>query len=126
MVLPMIGIQWWYSTSIGKTEGGRRLMQRQGQRPPMPGVVQRNLGEAAAMARDIASGKYGKAARTTQNRVYWMAGLWVLANFVAFGLLLWADEVNRYGKPPLYEGKNQYQDKGLAPTPGPARHGGTK
>jgi hypothetical protein len=126
MVLPMIGIQWWYSTTIRKTEGGRRLMQRQRERPPRPGEVHRNLSEAAAMARDIASGKYGKAARTTQNRVYWMAGLWFLANIVVLSLLLWADEVNRYGKSPLYEGKNQYQDKGLAPTPGSALHGDTK
>ena len=103
MALPMVGLAWWYHAAIRKTEGV----------------------EAAAMARDIASGKYGKAG-TIQNRVYWMAGLWVLANFVVLSLLLWADEVNRYGKPPLYEGKNQYQDKGRAPTPGPARHGDTK
>jgi hypothetical protein len=49
------------------------------------------------MARDIARGRYGSAAASTQKRVYWFFGLWVLANVLAFGLLFWADEVNRAG-----------------------------
>jgi hypothetical protein len=60
--------------------------------------AQRDLPEASEMAKDIAAGRYGDVARAMQNRVYWFFGLWVLANAIAFGLLLWADEVNR---PPL-------------------------
>lgn len=101
MVLPMAGLSWWYHGNIGKSEGGRRLMERQARTPPIPrgtlGQAQRNLGEAAGMARDIASGTYGERAHKMQNRVYWIAGLWVLANVLAFGILIWADEVNRSG-----------------------------
>jgi hypothetical protein len=98
MVLPMAGLAWWYHANIRKTEGGRRLVQRHAQSPPWPHdpeQAQHNLGEAAAMARDVASGKYGETARTIQNRTYWIVGLWLLANALAFGLLFWADEANQ-------------------------------
>jgi hypothetical protein len=47
------------------------------------------------LAADIASGKYGDATRMMQNRVYWFIGLWLLAKVTGFGILFWADEVNR-------------------------------
>lgn len=99
MILPMVALTWWYHTRIGNTPGGKALMKRQNEvgapivRNPM--LAQKNLVEAARMARDIADGKYGAEARSMQNLVYWLVGLWVVVLFVYFGLLLWADEVNR-------------------------------
>lgn len=96
LVLPMLAIAVWYRRDIGTTAGGRELMQRQaGARPGGPGQAGGNLAEAARMARDIAAGRYGGSARRTQNRVYWLSGLWALANALAFGLYIWADAVNR-------------------------------
>ena len=92
LVLPMIALSYWYHSRIKRTEGGQELMMRQARTPPYaPG----SLSKAFGMARDIASGKYGNTARTMQNRVYWFVGLWVIANIIGFGILLWADEVNR-------------------------------
>jgi hypothetical protein len=99
MILPMVGLAWWYHTNIGKTPGGRALMKRQNAvgapivRSPM--LAQKNLAEAAKMARDLADGKYGDGARTMQTKVYWISGLWAVALCLYFGLLIWADEVNR-------------------------------
>lgn len=99
MVLPMAALAWWYHAHIGRSEGGRRLMRRQARTPPYPrgglGLAQRNLWEAWSMGRDVASGRYGGQARRLQARVYWVVGLWLLANALAFGILIWADEVNR-------------------------------
>lgn len=88
MVLPMAALSWWYHTNIRKTPGGRALMQRQKAAP-------RHLASGVQMAREISRGKYGDAAKQMQTRVYWIVGLWVAALIVVFGLLLWADEVNR-------------------------------
>jgi hypothetical protein len=92
LVLPMIALTYWYHSSIKRTEGGRKLMMRQAEAPPYAGG---SLSEAFSMARDIAAGKYGNTAKMMQNRVYWFIGLWLLANIIGFGILLWADEVNR-------------------------------
>lgn len=88
MVLPMAVLSWWYHTNIRKTPGGRSLMQRQNAAP-------RHLASGVQMAQDISRGKYGAAAKQMQERVYWIVGLWVVALFVVFGVLIWADEVNR-------------------------------
>jgi hypothetical protein len=47
------------------------------------------------MARDIEAGRYGARAKAMQHAVYWLCGFWVVAVAIAFGLLLYADEVNR-------------------------------
>lgn len=88
MVLPMAALSWWYHTNIRKMPGGRALMQRQNAAP-------RHLASGVQMASEISRGKYGDAAKQMQTRVYWIVGLWVVALIVVFGLLLWADEVNR-------------------------------
>ena len=89
MVLPMALLSYWYHSKIKNTEGGRKLMKREAL------TTTRNFAEAARMAGDIARGKYGDKAQGMQIRVYWLAGVWLVANITAFGILLWADEVNR-------------------------------
>lgn len=86
MVLPMVAMSAWYHVVIRRTEGGRALMKRNSQ----AGIV-----EAGGMARDIATGKYGAEVKTIQGRTYVIVAVWLLANALAFGVLAWADEVNR-------------------------------
>ena len=99
MVLPMIALGYWYHSRINSTPGGRRLMKRQARSAPRPrgslDQAARNLSDAESMSRDIEAGRYGLGARQMQRRVYWIVGIWVLANVLAFGILLWADEVHR-------------------------------
>jgi len=89
--VPMIALSRWYHTNIVKTSGGRKLMEQQRFTPAHSG----NLGQGMRMARDIRRGKYGSAARSMQNRTYWIVAVWVAALAVYFGLLIWADEMNR-------------------------------
>ena len=89
MVLPMIALSWWYHRNIKRTPGGRALMAEQ------RAVGSRNLAGGSRMMSDVARGKYGETARHMQNRVYWVCGIWVLVLVVYFGLVLWADDVNR-------------------------------
>lgn len=99
MVLPMIAIAIWYHGNIAGSEGGRELMQRQNAKPVKtrgsPNDAVRNVEEGVSMARDIESGRYGQHAKTMQHKVYRYVGLWLLANAVAFGLLIWAVNVTR-------------------------------
>lgn len=90
LVLPMAGLAWWYHRGIRKTEGGRRLMTRHEQ-------ARGDVTEAIAMFRDVRSGRYGHAVCALHARVYGFVGLWLVGNALAFGLLLWADAVNRAG-----------------------------
>lgn len=99
MLAPIAVLTLWYHSNIGNTEGGRRLMERQNQSRinPRGGLndASRSARDAASMAGDIEEGAYGTEARSMQRKVYWAAGLWALANIAAFGLIIWADEVNR-------------------------------
>lgn len=99
MVAPMVLLTIWYNLNIGKTEGGRRLMERQNRsriepRGSLSGAAH-SVREASSMAGSIEKGDYGTQARSMQHKVYWAAGLWALANIVAFGLIIWADAINR-------------------------------
>ncbi len=95
LCLPMAAMSWWYHANIRKTAGGRALMDRQN----ATGAYAKDLAQGWAMARDIADGRYGPAARNLQNKVYLFIGLWIIALILYFGLLLWADEVNRVVTP---------------------------
>lgn len=99
MILPMVGLSVWYHTNIHADGGGRKLMRRQNRSMPRKrrdlGSIPGSLKEAGRMARDINKGRYGDQARKMQVTVYWVVGVWLFANIVAFGILLWADEVNR-------------------------------
>jgi len=99
MVLPMLVMAIWYHTNIHNSPGGRELMRRQnGSRLRTRGslgMVPAQLTEAFSIGRDIAAGRYGQRARKMQNTVYWIVGAWVVAQGIYFGLLIWADEVNR-------------------------------
>ncbi len=92
MILPAIVASIWYHTNIGKTPGGRQLMQRHN-------ANRKDLSVARDMARDISAGRYGTKARTMQNIIYRGLAVWVAANVVVFGILIWADEINR----PIHE-----------------------
>lgn len=89
MVLPMAVLSWWYHSNIKRTPGGQALMAEH------RSVGSRNVAGGRRMMRDVARGKYGGMARHMQNRVAWVCGIWVLVLVVYFGLVLWADEVNR-------------------------------
>ena len=54
-----------------------------------------DLGEGWSMARDIEAGRYGEEVKSLQRVAYWFTAVWVLAAAVSFGVLIWADEVNR-------------------------------
>lgn len=91
MCLPMLLLSWWYHSNIRKTAGGRALMDRQN----ATGAYAKDLAQGWWMARDIADGRYGPQARRLQNKAYVFIGLWLVVLFFYFGLLIWADEVNR-------------------------------
>jgi hypothetical protein len=97
MVLPMIALAWWYHANIDRTEGGRALMRRQREAGVSrhPADAGRMLSEAWTMGADIEAGRYGGHSRRMQNRVYVVTGLWLVALAVMFGILIWADAVNR-------------------------------
>jgi hypothetical protein len=100
MILPMIGLAWWYHSRIRNTAGGRALMGAQ-QRHGVSmhrndrGAAIGNLRNAVGMAKGISAGRYGGAVRRMQNLTYLIIGIWVVVLIVAFGILVWADEVNR-------------------------------
>jgi hypothetical protein len=99
MILPMIALTWWYHSRIGETAGGRELMGEQERvgvslnRDPADALG--SAQGAVRMAKDIAEGRYGAEVRRMQNLTYLFVGIWLLATFVAFGIMIWADEVNR-------------------------------
>ncbi|HEX2888585.1 hypothetical protein [Vineibacter terrae] len=97
LVLPVIAITWWYHANIRKTRGGRDLMRRQNDVGVSrhPADAGRMLREAFDMGRDIEADTYGGHARQMQHLVYVMMGLWLVVVGAMFGVLIWADEVNR-------------------------------
>jgi hypothetical protein len=97
MVLPMIALSAWYHLRIRRSEGGRALMRRQAGNHPRTSITgaAQSAAEAGRMARDIATGKYGAEVRTMQNRTYVIVAIWLVAILVAFGILFWANEINR-------------------------------
>ena len=91
MVLPMVMLTRWYHGNINKTEGGRKLMERQN------ASGTRNLGAGIGMMHDISAGRYGAEARQMQSRVYVYVLAWVLAVGAVAGLMITAQAV--YPKP---------------------------
>jgi hypothetical protein len=99
MILPMIALSVWFHRGIGKSSGGRDLMRRQrGARTWARGSLADaayNAGDGFSIMRDIRAGRYGEHAKTMMGRVYWLVGAWIVLNVIAFGVLIWADEINR-------------------------------
>jgi len=99
LVLPMIALSFWYHRRIEQTAGGQALMKRQRRSAVRPhgslGDASRSLSDGISIMRDIAFGRYGAAPRMMQNKLFVIIGCWIAANVIAFGILLWADEVNR-------------------------------
>jgi len=99
LILPMVALAIWFHRRIGTSPGGRALMRRQrGARISARGSLADaayNAGDGVSIMRDIQSGRYGQHTKALMARVYWICGAWVLLNTVAFGILIWADEINR-------------------------------
>jgi hypothetical protein len=99
MILPMAVLSIWFHRGIGKSSGGRELMRRQrGSRAWARGSLgdaAYNAGDGISIMRDINAGRYGKHAKAMMGRVYWFVAAWIALNAVAFGILIWADEINR-------------------------------
>ena len=95
MFLPMLGLSIWFHRNINKSAGGRALMARQRgsnvRARASLGDAALTAGEGVSMARDIRAGRYGKQAKTMMSRVYWITGIWIALNAIAFGILIWAD-----------------------------------
>ncbi len=94
LVLPPIVMALWYHRKSRETAAGRDLMKRQnrmGVRAPPRQV--------AAMARDIAVGRYGADVASQQRWTYVFFLCWFLVNAAYFGLMIYADAVNK-GLPP--------------------------
>jgi len=98
MVLPMVMLARWYHGKINATTGGRDLMKRQNAVRVGP-HSQRGTGDAAGMARDISSGRYGEDAKRMQNRVYIICLGWILGIVALAGPLIYAQ--SQYPKPDI-------------------------
>lgn len=98
LVGPMALLTFWYHRKANQSEGGRALMREQEKYNKgghtLPGAVA-NLPGAAQMARDISKGVYGADVRRQQHYTYVFSGLWLLANVIVFGALIWAQDVNK-------------------------------
>ena len=92
MVVPMIFLSIWYHSNIKKTEGGRRLMERQNSaemRPRLGGGASifgahrqardagTNMKNAGNLHSSIMSGQYGDEAKTMQIQVYKFCAVWL-------------------------------------------------
>lgn len=99
LFLPMLAMSIWFHRGINKSSGGRKLMARQrGSRVWARGSLADaayNAGDGVSIMRDVSAGRYGNRAKAMMRRVYWLTGLWVAVNAIAFGIMIWADEVNR-------------------------------
>jgi hypothetical protein len=95
---PMVGLTVWYHRQAARSAGGRALMREQEKHNKgghtLPGAAA-NLPGAAKMARDISKGVYGVEVRRQQNFTYLFACLWLVANVLVFGALIWAQDVNK-------------------------------
>ncbi len=97
LIGPMLWLSRWYHRNIAEQRGRAQTDAAPECEPAAPAPHARPASKPFGMARDIASGRYGQHAKRMQNRVYWVAGLWVAALTVYFGLLIWADEMARVG-----------------------------
>src|SRR5688572_5277047 len=88
---PIVALTFWYRARLARTAGGRAAAKERA----IIGGQRRHAGRGVALGRDMASGRYGADARDLQITTCWLAGVWLVINALAFGLLLWADEVNR-------------------------------
>ncbi|MGE0424411.1 MAG: hypothetical protein AB7O88_19270 [Reyranellaceae bacterium] len=91
LIAPMTALAIWYRVRIRRLPGGPALQREQ----ERIGVRTSRSWQAIGMARDVAAGRYGADVRTLINTLYVAAAIWALVNAVAFGVLFWADEVNR-------------------------------
>ncbi len=91
MVLPLIVLSRWFHSRVCDTKGGRDLMEQHA-RTALWGY---RIGDAGRMAKAVAAGRHGTKVRQLLNRTYWLIGCWLILNIISFGVLIWADEVNR-------------------------------
>lgn len=93
MVLPMVGLSFWYHRRIRRTPGGRRLMAEQ--KANRPSIGNPGLRASGRMARGIAAGTYGEDTRRLQSKVYMVVALWLAGCAIMFGLLLWGESLEQ-------------------------------
>jgi hypothetical protein len=98
-IVPAAAVAWWYHSRIRATPGGRRLMTIQDfwyVRGGYDRRGRRNDVRATGLIIDgLQRGAFGpQAARRTRQAVT-AFGLWAAVLAVMFGVLIWADEVNR-------------------------------
>lgn len=91
LVAPMTALAIWYRVRIRRLPGAQALEREQ----ESVGVRTSRIRQAIGMARDVAAGRYGADVRALFNTLYVAVAIWALVNVVAFGVLIWADEVNR-------------------------------
>lgn len=91
MGVPMIVLTIWYRKRIGQMPGGEAIQREQDR----IGVWTPRAWQAIGFARDIAAGRYGVDVRNLINTLYLVVAIWAAVNAVTFGILIWADEVNR-------------------------------
>ena len=92
LIVPMIILAIWYRLSMNRLAAGEAVLREQARiGVGTPGALQ----EAIGFGRDLAAGRYGADARRLQNTTYVLVTVWIVINVVAFGILIWADEVNR-------------------------------
>jgi len=86
-IVPMVWLASWYHENIEKTDGGKKLMEKQAS----VGGHKYNpkLAEGMSMAREVADGVYGDHAKSMQMRAYLVAIIWAIANVFMFGIVIW-------------------------------------
>jgi hypothetical protein len=87
----MVVMTIWYRARLGRMAGGEAVRREQAR----IGTGAGSLGPALDFGRDIAAERYGQDVRQLQNTLYVLLGAWLVTNALAFGILFWADEVNR-------------------------------
>jgi len=91
MLLPMLGLSRWYHASMRRTARGRAAVERQ----RAIGPYARELGAGLNLGRALTRGRYGGAAQAIYKRALLFTAVWIAVVTVWWGLLIWADEMNK-------------------------------
>lgn len=91
LLFPMLGLSRWYHASMRRTAGGRAA----GEKQKAIGPYARELGAGLRLGRDLTRGRYGGEARSIYKRALLFTAIWIAVVAVWWGLLIWADEMNK-------------------------------
>jgi hypothetical protein len=87
----LIALAMWYRARLARIGAGEAVRREQAR----IGTGAGSLGPALDFGRDIAAGRYGDDVRRLRKTMYTLASFWLALNALAFGILIWAGEVNR-------------------------------